>query len=110
MTAYLTEQISDFLKVSFTIRIMKLGWHSLVTTSKQKFFQVIFIIFLHNRAFYTTECIVDIKNWMTSNFLLLNSEKTEVLIIGPKTFACNNLQPQIRKSWDSMENANKKRK
>ncbi len=38
-----------------------------------------------------TECIVDIKNWMTSNFLLVNSEKTEVLIIGPKTFACNNL-------------------
>ena len=30
------------------------------------------------------ECIVDIKNWMMSNFLLLNSEKTEVLIIGPK--------------------------
>ncbi len=24
------------------------------------------------------ECIVDIKNWMTSNFLLLNSEKTGV--------------------------------
>ncbi len=31
------------------------------------------------------ECIVDIKNCMTNNFLLLNSEKTEVLIIGPKT-------------------------
>ncbi len=39
-----------------------------------------------------TECIVDIKNWMTSNFLLLNSEKTEVLIIGQKTSACNNLE------------------
>ncbi len=39
-----------------------------------------------------TECIVYIKNWMTSNFLLLNSEKTEVLIIGPKNTTCNNLE------------------
>ncbi len=39
-----------------------------------------------------TECIVYIKNWMTSNFLLLNSEKTEVLIIGPITPTCNNLE------------------
>ncbi len=30
-------------------------------------------------------CIVDLKKWMMSNFLLLNSEITEVLIIGPKT-------------------------
>ncbi len=42
-----------------------------------------------------TECIVDIKNWMTRNFLLLNSEKTEVLIIRPKTFACNNLDHRL---------------
>ncbi len=27
------------------------------------------------------ECIVDIKIWMTNKFLLINSEKTEVLII-----------------------------
>ncbi len=38
------------------------------------------------------ECIVDIKNWMTNNFFLLNSEKTEVLIIGPKNHTSNNLK------------------
>ncbi|KAJ8376767.1 hypothetical protein SKAU_G00073470 [Synaphobranchus kaupii] len=29
-------------------------------------------------------CIADIKAWMLSNFLLLNSEKTEMLVLGPK--------------------------
>ncbi|XP_071350987.1 uncharacterized protein [Trachinotus anak] len=29
-------------------------------------------------------CLKDIKIWMTSNFLLLNSDKTEVIVIGPK--------------------------
>ncbi len=38
------------------------------------------------------ECIVDIKNWMTNNFLLFNSEKTEVLNIGPKNHTSNNLE------------------
>ena len=29
-------------------------------------------------------CIKDIKTWMTLNYLLLNSEKTEVIVTGPK--------------------------
>ena len=28
------------------------------------------------------ECLTDIKTWMTCNFLLLNSDKTEVIILG----------------------------
>uniref|UniRef100_A0AAR2IX88 Reverse transcriptase domain-containing protein n=1 Tax=Pygocentrus nattereri TaxID=42514 RepID=A0AAR2IX88_PYGNA len=30
------------------------------------------------------DCIKDIKDWMSNNFLLLNSDKTEVLLLGPK--------------------------
>ena len=29
-------------------------------------------------------CLKDIKTWMTCNFLLLNSDKTEVIVLGPK--------------------------
>ncbi|XP_056098168.1 uncharacterized protein LOC130076896 [Rhinichthys klamathensis goyatoka] len=39
-----------------------------------------------------TECLKDIKCWMTRNFLLLNSDKTEVLLIGPKNYTQNLLQ------------------
>ena len=29
-------------------------------------------------------CLKDIKSWMTCNFLLLNSDKTEVIVLGPE--------------------------
>ncbi|MBN3284889.1 PKNX1 protein, partial [Polyodon spathula] len=29
-------------------------------------------------------CLADIKNWMFYNFLMLNSDKTEVMILGPR--------------------------
>ncbi len=36
-----------------------------------------------------TECVKNIKDWMTNNFLLLNSDKTEILLIGPKNSTQN---------------------
>ncbi len=36
-----------------------------------------------------TECVKNIKHWMTNNFLLLNSDKTEILLIGPKNSTQN---------------------
>jgi len=35
-------------------------------------------------SYFMTDCVKDIKDWMTSNFLLLNPDKTEVLLIGSK--------------------------
>ncbi|XP_070409963.1 uncharacterized protein [Nothobranchius furzeri] len=37
-----------------------------------------------NRLGTLQACLEDIKNWMTLNFLLLNQDKTEVLIFGPE--------------------------
>ncbi len=31
-----------------------------------------------------TECVKNVKDWLTNNFLLLNFDKTEILLIGPK--------------------------
>ncbi len=36
-----------------------------------------------------TECVKNIKDWMTNNFILLNSDKTEILLIGPKNSTQN---------------------
>ncbi len=32
-----------------------------------------------------TKCVKNVKDWMTNNVLLLNSDKTEILLTGPKT-------------------------
>ncbi|MEJ4520592.1 reverse transcriptase domain-containing protein [Enterococcus faecium] len=37
-----------------------------------------------NQLILLDACIKDVKTWMTRNFLLLNSDKTEVIVIGPK--------------------------
>ncbi len=43
-----------------------------------------------------TECVKNIKDWMTSNFLLLNSDKTEILLIGPKNSPQNILDYNLQ--------------
>ncbi len=43
-----------------------------------------------------TECVKNIKDWMTSNFLLLNSDKTEILLIGPKNSTQNILDHNLQ--------------
>ncbi len=43
-----------------------------------------------------TECVKNIKDWMTSNFLLLNSDKTEILLIGPKNSTQNFLDYNLQ--------------
>ncbi len=43
-----------------------------------------------------TECVKNIKYWMTNNFLLLNSDKTEILLIGPKNSTQNILDHNLQ--------------
>ncbi len=43
-----------------------------------------------------TECVKNIKDWMTSNFLLLNSDKTAILLIGPKNSTHNLLDYNLQ--------------
>ena len=34
-------------------------------------------------------CLLDIKEWMAQNFLLLNSDKTEIMVVGPRSLRHN---------------------
>ncbi len=43
-----------------------------------------------------TECVKNLKDWMTNNFLLLNSDKTEILLIGPKNSTHNILNHNLQ--------------
>ncbi len=38
-----------------------------------------------------TECVKNLKDWITNSFLLLNSDKTEMLLVGPKKNSTQNL-------------------
>ncbi len=55
-----------------------------------------------------TECVKNIKDWMTNNFLLLDSDKTEILLIGPKNSTQNildhNLQLDVTVSSSTVKN------
>ena len=37
----------------------------------------------------TKACLKDVKAWMTNIFLLLNTEKTKIMIVGPKPGVSN---------------------
>ncbi len=43
-----------------------------------------------------TECVKNIKYWMTNNFILLNSDKTEILLIGPTNSTQNLLEYNLQ--------------
>ncbi len=43
-----------------------------------------------------TECVKNVKDWMTNHFLLLNSVKTEILLIGPKNSTQNLLDHNLQ--------------
>ncbi len=42
------------------------------------------------------KCVTNFKDWITNNFLLLNSDKTEILLIGPKNSTQNLLDHNLQ--------------
>ncbi len=43
-----------------------------------------------------TKCVKNVKYWMTNHFLLLNSDKTDILLIGPKNSTQNLLDHNLQ--------------
>ncbi len=49
-----------------------------------------------SKLFKLTECVKNVKDWMTNNCLLFNSDKTEILLIGPKISTQNLLDHNLQ--------------
>ncbi len=49
-----------------------------------------------SKRYKLTECVKNFKYWMTNNFLFLNSDKTEKLLIGPKNSTQNLLDHNLQ--------------
>ncbi len=49
-----------------------------------------------SKLFKLTECVKNVKDWMTNHFLLSNSDKTEILLIEPKNSTQNILDHNLQ--------------
>ncbi len=49
-----------------------------------------------DETYKLTECVKNVKDWMTYNFLLLNSDKSEILLIGPNNSTQNLLDYNLK--------------
>ncbi len=64
----------------------------------EKYHHTLFLgirIIIHSKLSKLMESVKNIKDWMINNFLLLNSDKTEILRIGPKKQYTESLESQF---------------
>lgn len=75
-----------FGSILFTLFMFPLGtliWQHQINSLAM--LMILSCIYLWNQRKQSTQAgLEDVKSWMTSNFLLLNSDKTEVIVFGPK--------------------------
>ncbi len=86
------KEISCTTACHSTAALLQTGTSTSILTLHRHFLSVRYLSGLSFSFERLMECIVDIKNGMRNHFWLLNSEKTEVLIIGPKNHTSNNLE------------------
>ncbi len=73
--------LPHFSKIQYFISLLR-GWFSVLSTSKAWYCGFIW-------------CVHDIKTWMSNNFLQLNEDKTEVLILGCPAHLSPALEAQL---------------